>query len=131
MVKNEKTKEKKVNIKVGKIDLPKVDVSQYIGKKAKIESADVYEGEYGMYVKILTNTVETIGNGEKAIELKGSKILGLQQDETGKYGYGEGTKLDLFMKKYKATELKNLIGKEVILQTQQAKNSETEFLTFS
>jgi hypothetical protein len=126
----EKPKDKKVDLPVGQIDLPKLDVSKYIGKKTKIETADVFEGKFGMYVKIQTKTVETIGKGDKKVELKGSKILGLQQDESGIYGYGKGTKLDLFMKKYKATELKDLIGKDVILQSQTS-DTGTDFLTFN
>lgn len=128
---SKKETDKQVTIPVGKIDLPKVDVSKYIGKKAKIESALTYEGKFGMYVKVLTKVIDTLGSGDKAIELRGSKILGLQQDADGIYGYGEGTKLDLFLKKYKTKELKELIGKEVILQSQTSKDSDTEFITFN
>lgn len=126
----EKVADKKVNVKVGLIDLPKLDVSKYIGTKAKIESADVFEGKFGLYTKIQTKTIEVIGKGDKAFDLKASKILGLQQDENGTYGYGLGTKLDLFLKKYKAKELKDLVGKEVILQSQTS-DSGTDFLTFN
>jgi hypothetical protein len=126
-----KEQDKEVALRVVKIDLPKVDVTKYIGKKAKIESAKTFEGKFGMYVKVQTNVVETIGSGDKAVELRGSKILGLQQDVDGIYGYGDGTKLDLFLKKYKCKELKDLVGKEVILQSQTSKESDTEFLTFN
>lgn len=125
-----KVEDKQVSIPVGKIDLPKVDVSKYIGQKSKIDSALTYEGKFGMYVKVQTKIVDTIGKGEKKIELRGSKILGLQQNEDGIYGYGENTKLDLFLKKYKCKELKDLVGKEVVLQSVTS-DSNTEFLTFN
>lgn len=127
--KNKKTEDKKVNLPVREIDLPKIDVTKHIGKKVKIESADVYEGTYGFYVKVLTKTVETIGTGNNAKEIRASKIFGLQQDADGIYGYGADTKLGMFLKKYKASELKDLIGKEVTLQLHTADNG-TEFLTF-
>jgi len=126
MVKQGKTEDKIVDLKVGKIDLPKIDVSKYIGRKVKIVSANIHEGTYGLYVKALTQTVESIGK----TEIKGSKILGLQTDENGVHGYGEGTKLDLFLKKYKCKDVKDLVGKEVILQSQTS-DSGTEFLTFN
>ena len=126
MVKQGKTEDKIVDLKVGKIDLPKIDVSKYIGRKVKIVSANIHEGTYGLYVKALTQTVESIGK----TEIKGSKILGLQTDEKGVHGYGEGTKLDLFLKKYKCKDVKDLVGKEVILQSQTS-DSGTEFLTFN
>jgi len=130
MEKETKVQDKKIEGKFGKIVLPKIDVSEYIGKKVKIESADVYEGEFGYYLKVETKVVETLGTKEKPIELRGSKILGLQQDEDGTYGYGEGTKLDLFMKKYKADKFKDLVGKEVVLQTSTSKTG-TDFLSFN
>jgi hypothetical protein len=122
--------DKKIDLAVGKIDLPKIEIEKYIGKKATIEKVGTYEGQYGPYVKIETEVVDTFGSGERAVELRASKILGLQQDENGKWGYGDGTKLDLFLKKYKVTDIKQLIGTEVILQSVTAKN-ESEFLTFN
>jgi hypothetical protein len=126
----EKIEDKKIEMDVGKIDLPKIDVKKYIGKKATIESAEVYEGTFGRYLKVLTNTLETIGKGKNVVEVKGSKILGLQQDAEGFWGYGEGTKLDLFLKKYKCLDTNELIGKEVILQSQVNKDN-TEFISFN
>lgn len=126
MEKPKKTEDKQVDIKVGKIDLPKIDVSKFIGKKSKIVSANIHEGTFGLYVKVLTGVLETVGQ----TEIKASKILGLQQDENGTYGYGEGTKLDLFLKKYKCKEVKDLVGKDVILQTTTSKDN-VDYLTFN
>ena len=130
MEKTNKNEDKKVSVPVGQIDLPKIDVSKYIGMKAKIETADTYEGKFGLYVKVQTKTVEVIGKGDKKVELKGSKIFGLQQDADGIYGYGKDTKLGLFLDKMKVKELKDLVGKTVILQSQTS-DSGTEFLSFN
>lgn len=126
-----KTEDKIVNIKVGMIDLPKLDVSKYIGKKAKIVSANIHQGTFGLYVKVMTGVIETIGKGDKAFDLTASKILGLQTDENGTHGYGEGTKADLFLKKYKCKDFKDLVGKEVILQTTTNKVTGNDYLTFN
>lgn len=126
MEKQKKVEDKQVNLKVGLIDLPKIDVSKFIGKKSKIVSANIHEGTFGLYVKVLTGVLETVGQ----TEIKASKILGLQQDENGTYGYGEGTKLDLFLKKYKCKEVKDLVGKDVILQTTTSKDN-VDYLTFN
>ena len=126
----EKVKDKQVEIPIGEIDLPKIDVTHYIGKKVKIDSALTYEGKFGLYVKVVTKTVATIGKGEKAIDLCGSRIFGLQQNEDGIWGFGKDTKLGNFLKKMKCKEIKELIGKEVILITQTSDNN-VDFLSFN
>jgi hypothetical protein len=126
----EKTEAKKVDLKTQQIELPKIDVTKYIGKKSKIVSADTYAGEFGYYVKIETEIVETLGTKDKKIELKGSKIFGLQMDEKGNQGWGAETKLGLFLKKMNCISLKQLVGKEVILQVQTSKDG-VDFLSFN
>jgi hypothetical protein len=125
-----KTQDKKVNVPIGEIELPKIDISKHIGKKVAIESADTYEGKFGLYLKVSTKTVETLGSADKKIELKGSRIFGLQQDADGIYGYGRETKLGLFLKKMKVVKPQELIGKIVILQSQTS-DSGTDFLSFN
>lgn len=129
MEKQAKIQDKEVQLEVGVIDLPKLDIRQYVGKKAKIESAKIYEGKYGLYVKVITKIVDTIGKGDKKIEIRGSKIFGLQQDENGTFGYGKDTKLGMFLSNMKANEIKDLVGKEVTLQAQVNDNN-VEFVSF-
>jgi hypothetical protein len=129
----EKTKDEQVAMPtVAQIDLPKLDIEQYIGKKVKIDKADVYKSNKfgGHYVKVETKIVDTLGKGDKKIELRGSRIFGLQEDENGKVGFGKDTKLGVFMTKMKATKLIDLIGKDVVLQSQTNDNG-MEFLTFN
>lgn len=125
-----KTQDKKVETHLEQIELPQIDVTKYIGKKVKIVSADTYEGKHGLYVKVLTAIVETIGKGDKKVELRGSKILGLQMDDSGTWGWGKDTKCGVFLNKYKCKKPSELIGKEVILQSQTSATG-TEYLSFN
>ena len=126
-----KTEDVEIKMDVGKIELPKIDVEKYIGTKEKIMSATIHKGSFGLYLKLLTRTLETFGSGENKTEIKASKILGLQQDINGVWGYGEGTKLDVFLKKYKVDNYKELVGKDVILQSQTSKENNIEFISFN
>lgn len=131
MEKNQESKDTKVDIEVaGKIDLPKLDISKYIGEKTKIVSADTHQGAYGYYVKVEGEVLETLGTKENPIELRASAVIGLQQDEKGVVGWGADTKMDKFLKLMGVEHFKDLVGKEAIMQARQAKNSDTEFLTF-
>jgi hypothetical protein len=109
------------------IELPKLDVTQHIGKGTTIESVEECEGSYGYYVRVQTAPVGTIGQEKKP--LRASKILGLQQDEQGNHGWGKDTKLGVFLKKMNVPHYNDLVGKEVIVQTQASKDG-MDFLTF-
>ena len=130
MAKNEnKEQETLVDLgETGVIELPKIDVSKYIGNKSTIERVTERKGMHGYYVKVESAVIETIGEGEKAIELRASRILGLQQDEKGNIGWGEDTKTAQYLKKMGVAHYKELAGKEVVIQTHM--NNGTEFLTF-
>lgn len=127
----EQTKMQEVDIPIaGEIILPSIDVSKYIGKKVRITDVKTVNTNYGYAVHIQTAIVEVIEGGKKPIELRGSKLLGLQEDSEGKIGWGIDTVLGQFMKKHKAKTFKDLIGQEVTLQAQQKKGTTKEFLTF-
>ena len=119
-----------VKVETGPIELPTIDVTPYVGKKAKITDATTMQGGYGYCVRVQTEVVETIGDGEKKVELRGSRIFGLQMDEDGNVGWGADTKLGHFLAKMKAKTLKELVGKEVTLQIQTSKTG-TDFLSFA
>lgn len=124
-------KDTKVDIEVvGKIDLPKLDVSKYIGAKTTIVDVSTHEGTYGYYVKLNGAVLETVGQGENAIVLRASAVIGLQQDEAGQIGWGEDTKMDKFLKLMGVSHFNELKGKEAIIQAKQSKSSDMEFLTF-
>ena len=111
----------------GQIELPRLDVSQYVGRKSKIESVQKSEGMYGPLVKIFTETIDTLNNGQ---ELKASKLFGLQTDTEGKVGWGPDTKLGMFLKKKGVSDLTQLKGIEVTVQTITGKDG-NDYLTFN
>ena len=123
MTEQEKTEVKLEN--VGKIELPKIDVSKYIGTKLKINEVTEHQGVHGYYIKIETTPVDMIGDKPFCA----SKILGLHEDASGNIGWSDETALGKFLKRYGVEHYNNLIGKEVIIQKRIGKN-ETEFLTF-
>ena len=114
----------------GEIELPKIDVSKYIGKKAKIELVTEHKGAFGYYIKVATEIIETITGGKTPIQLRASRLFSLYEDEHGKIGWGKDTKLGMFLKKTGAKHYKNLVGKEVIVQS-QTNNNGVDFLTFN
>lgn len=118
----------KAPIKTGIIELPKLDVSSYIGKKAKLERITEMKGQFGYCVKIETEIIAKIGNQENPIELRGSRIFGLFQDKEGNIGWSAETKLGQFLAKHKVPHYNELAGKEVILQTNTKEGQ--DYLTF-
>jgi hypothetical protein len=130
MNQEKKTEEKKVDIKLQKIELPSIDMTQYIGKKSKIVSSNVYEGEYGHYLKVESEVVDTIQLKDDLIELNASRIFSLFIDEEGVVGWGDKTQLGMFLEKMKVSNPDELIGKDIIIQSRVSKKDGKEYLTF-
>ncbi|MFW5852450.1 MAG: hypothetical protein ACOCUR_00295 [Nanoarchaeota archaeon] len=125
------TKLKKVSLKeTKKIELPTLDITPYVGKMTKVANVEEYEGRYGYFVKVETETLDTIEIGGEQKPLTASKILGLHQDKEGNIGWGEETKLGLFLKKMNVPHYKDLVGKEVQVQKQTSKEGQ-DFLTIT
>lgn len=117
---------------VGAVELPKLDLTPYIGKDAKIELVEEFEGKHGPYVKISTGIVDTIERGDKKIELRASRVLGLVRvDQDGKevIGWGSESKTAAFLKARSVKHYRDLLGKSVKVQTQENKEGQT-FLSF-
>jgi hypothetical protein len=111
------------------IELPKLDVTQHIGKRAAIEIVEECEGTHGYYVRVQTAVLEKLVRGDKKIELRASRNFGLQQDAAGNHGWGRDTKLGVFLRKMNVPHYRDLVGREVVVQTQANKEG-TDFLTF-
>lgn len=125
------TELKKVSLKETKqIELPTLDISPYVGKMTKIASVEEYQGRFGYFVKVETEALDTIDFGGEQKPLTASKIFGLHQDKEGNIGWGEDTKLGLFLKKMNAQHYNDLVGKEVQVQKQTNKDGQ-EFLTIA
>ncbi len=112
----------------GKIELPRIDLKQYIGKSSKIELVTEHKGNYGFYVKVQSEIIDT-WKGVKDIELRASVILGLHEDKEGNLGWDDSTKMGIFLKKMNVKHYRELIGKEVVVQTRTNKEG-LDFLTF-
>jgi len=110
---------------VGEIELPKLDVSGYVGKKAKIEQITTFIGKYGYCVKVETESLATIKNKDgDTVPLRAGKIFGLQEND-GQIGWGKDTKLGKFLKSKNVNHYEKLKGKEVMVQMQE----DSTFLT--
>jgi len=114
----------------GEIELPTIDVTKYIGKKAKIASVTENEGNYGYFIKVETEVLDTITGGKEDVNIKASRIFGLQQNSAGKIGWGKDTNLGLFLAKMKVGHYNELVGKEVIIQTITNKKDGRDYLAF-
>ena len=117
----------------GVIELPQMDVAKYIGTKTTIEAVEEHEGGFGFYIKLLTPVIGTEEGKDGDIELRASKTLSLAEDAEGKLGWTEKTKLGQYLKKMGVEHYKDLVGKDVVVQTQTStKNDVTrEYLTFN
>ncbi len=114
----------------GQIELPTLDLSPYIGKKSTIEKIEEHEGQHGFYIKIYSAQIDEIDGKEGKVGLFATRIFGLQTNEAGELGWGEKTLLGVFLKKMKVEGYKDLIGKEIIVQSQTNKNDGKDYLTF-
>ena len=119
---------------VGQIVLPTIDISPYVGKKVKIEKVEEYEGNFGYYIKIVSETVATLDQKNKdgqAIVLKASRMFGLQTDEQNNIGWGEKTQLGVFLKKKGVKHYRELVGREVQITSVTNSKDEKDYLSFN
>jgi len=120
---------------VGAVDLPKLDVSPYIGRKTVIASCKYIEGEYNgkptIYAKLESQTLDILKKTDgTGLDLKASLILGMMYLEGGKVGWGKNSKTAAYLQKMKVNSPDELIGKSVTVQTTYNKNKGQDFLTF-
>ena len=110
----------------GQIELPKFDVSPYIGQRKKIENVEEREGKYGYFIIVQTEEVTKLGENS----VRASRVFALYEND-GKIGWGEKTQLGLFLKKMSVSHYRELVGKEVILQSVTSKKDGNDYLTFN
>lgn len=128
MQENEKPSE--VKIKIGEIEIKKIDLNQYIGKREKIVSQKIYQGVYGYYLKVETTVIDVIPKGKENIELKASRMFSLFENDKGSIGWGKDTELGLFLTAKRVKTPEELVGKEVIVQITEPNKKGQTFLTF-
>jgi len=119
---------------IGQIELPQVDISPYVGKKVKIAKVQEYEGNFGYYIRAETEDIATLDVKNKdgqPIVIKASRMFSLQTDAQGQIGWGEKTKLGVFLKKKNVKHYRDLIGVEVVVISVTNKNDEKDYLSFN
>jgi hypothetical protein len=126
---NEKKEVKKVDIKLQKVEVPKVDYVKYVGKKAKIGAVDTCVGEFGYYLQISTTPIDVVPFGKEQKEIRATRIFSLLTDKEGKVGWGETGKLVDLMNLKNVKEPMQLLGKEVVIQMELSKQGRS-FLSF-
>lgn len=109
-------KETKTDIKIGVVELPKHDYTQYIGKKVLIASVDTYKGQYGYYLKLTSSIVDIVKFGEEEKEITASRIFSLFEDKDGRIGWGNETQLGLFLTSKGVKHPDELLGRECVVQ---------------
>lgn len=115
---------------VGEVELPKLDLSEYIGNKTVIDKVETHESKFGYFVKVISRDVAVIEReNEDNIILTASKLFGLVTMKDGTVGWGSESKLAEFLAKHKVTHYKDLVGKEIIVQMDSNKGK--DFLTFN
>ena len=115
------------------VEMPSFDPTPFIGKRVKIENVTVEESKNPAithpHLRIESGVVTKLG--EK--DIRATKLLGLyaQAGPDGKpiVGWGAKSKTASYLAAFKAKTPRELIGKEVILQTQMAKDGRL-YLTF-
>lgn len=119
---------KPVNIPIGKVYLPKVDYTKYVGKKAKIASVETMSGEFGYFLQVKTTPVDVVSFGKEEKEVRASRNFTLGMDKDGKVGWGDTGKLVDFMKSKNVDHPSKLVGREVTIQLDVKKDN--SFLSF-
>ena len=113
------------------IELPKVDITPFVGKKAKIDCIETFEGQHGYYIKVSTESLGTIEGKDGKLPINASRIFGLQEDKDGQVGWGKDTNLGIFLEKMKAKHYDDLKGMDVMTQSITNKKIRTDFLSFN
>jgi hypothetical protein len=112
-----------------------IDVDQYVGKKVKIEGAEITEMRHGVVIKLTSEVIQFLGGDElpEGKSLRASKILGLGvSEQDGSFVIIDDSKLDKFLRSKKVTikgeyaigdMVHELIGVQCVVQ-----KTETGFL---
>lgn len=113
----EKQEAKRVQVVAKQIELPKFDPTPYIGRKARIVDAGVFEGPVfdgvqSYYLKLVSSPVDEI-NGK---EICATRLFNLSTDAEGQIGWGSESKLAKFLQSKGVDSYEELLGREVIVQ---------------
>jgi hypothetical protein len=127
----------------GEVELPKMDVSEFVGKRLKVEEVklveSMYQGKKTAYYKLSTEPVadhvkdqkgNIVKKDGKPLVIRASAILGLTEVEDGVWGWGKDTKTGKFLAKYKVKRPEDMKGVTVLVQL-KANADGMEYLTIA
>lgn len=113
------------------------DTDEYIGKRVKIEKANIdYNITNGYYLKVETAVLTTIpildnvsGIDCGTKEIRASRLFSLKTDKEGVTGWTPKSNLAKFLAKHRLTNINELIGLTVTIDRRVTGTG--EFLTFN
>ncbi|NOQ37372.1 hypothetical protein GQ472_00660 [archaeon] len=111
----------------GVVEGKSIDISPYVGKMTKIEAVTEHKGEFGYFIKVVSDVLGKEGD----IELRASALFNLttDKDDESKIGWTEKSKLTPLLKRMKVEHYNDLVGKELQVTKATDKNG-MEWLTF-
>jgi len=133
---SEKSEEVQVNLEeIKPIESSSIDLKKFDKKEVEIESVKVMrvpskytDCGFQYVLRVSSKVLETLGEGDDAIQFKASELFNLIQDDKGAiigYPTGEGSNLVQFMKDigadFRGSNLKELIsgivGRKALIKT--------------
>jgi len=111
---------------VGAVELPKFDVDEYVGNDSVIESVEEHKGQFGYYIKVISEEITTFGKDS----IRASRMFSLVTQEDGTVAWGTESKLAVFLKKHGVETYMELVGKPIKVNKTPANTDGKEFLTF-
>ncbi len=117
---------------LSEIELPEFDLTPYVGRKVKVKGVETKETKFGMAVVFTSEDLTSIKRADgTVVPVNASKLMGLQQDVNGNWGWGPETKLGKFLKAVKAKTPKEVVGKTLMVQLTEPNANGKRFLTLA
>ena len=133
------TKTEKVDLgKTGVVDMPRIDVTGYIGKPAEIDAVTEHKGVHGYFVKLTTKPLGSLKDETgklvedstgKPMLATATRLFSLKEDKDGNIGWTDKSKLAEFLAKHDVKHYNELPGKKVLVQGRDQEG--TTFLTIA
>jgi len=121
------TEENKTNLPdLDVVEVPKFDVTPYVGKSSTVEEIKLEAGKYGQYLRL---TSAKLGEDEEGKAIHANMLFSLKT-VNGKSVINQNGELAKFMKNKKVTNYKDLIGKQINILS-EADDNGNDWLVFA